>query len=347
MSEVNVFCDFHHHSLLRSFVLLFENRFNWNLYRPIGMEWFYEGYWGYNNIEATAKQFLDTKTTIIADKTPALNIVSSIDDYIYNVYDPGHVTTHKAISLNTFKEIKFDYIIASVPQNVNIFKDLIKKYQPSAKLIIQFGNNWVEPEDGSNVMASVKGQGWGRANVVYYHQEFDTNLFKPIDEFGFRKISTYINVLQENKGWVDFLNIENYLLDKKIVLKSYGGQCRDGSFNGAEAVSKSVQKNDFVFQVKYTGDGYGHALYNAYACGKPTIIRSSYYKDQLGEELFNDDNCIDLDKMDFDDAMNKIIDVINDIDQLKTMSTNAYRAFTNAVNFEQDAEKVQKWLANL
>lgn len=344
---MNVFTDFHHNSLLRSFVLLFENRLGAKVYRPIGMEWFYEGYWAINDLEETAKQFLDTKTTIIADKTPALNVVSSIDDYIYNVYDPGHVTTHKAISLNTFKEIKFDYIIASIPQHVDIFKDLIKKYQPNAKLIIHFGNNWVEPEDGSNVMASVKGQGWNKSNVVYYHQEFDTNLFKPINEFGFKKISSYIHVLEKNKGWVDFLNIENYLLDKKIVLKSYGGQCRDGSLDGAEAVSKSVQGNDFVFHVKHTGDGYGHALYNAYACGKPTIIRSSYYKDHLGEELFNDDNCIDLDKMSFDDAVNKIVDVINDIDQLKTMSGNAYRAFTNAVNFEQDAEKVKNWLANL
>jgi len=344
---MNIFTDFHHNSLLRSFVLLFENRLGAKVYRPIGMEWFYEGYWAINDLEETAKQFLDTKTTIIADKTPALNVVSHIDDYIYNVYDPGHVTTHKAISLNTFKEIKFDYIIASIPQHINIFKDLIRKYQPNAKLIIHFGNNWLEPEAGSNVMASVKGQGWNKSNVVYYHQEFDTNLFKPIDEFGFRKISSYIHVLKKNKAWVDFLNIENYLLDKKIILKSYGGQCRDGSVDGAEAVSKSVQKNDFVFHIKHTGDGYGHALYNAYACGKPTIIRSSYYKDYLGEELFNDDNCIDLDKMSFDDAMSKIVDVINDIDQLKTMSANAHRAFTNAVNFEQDAEKIKNWIANL
>ena len=100
------------------------------------MEWFYEGYWAINDLEETAKQFLDTKTTIIADKTPALNVVSSIDDCIYNVYDPGHITTHKAISLNTFKEIKFDYIIASIPQHIDIFKDSIKKYQPNAKLII-------------------------------------------------------------------------------------------------------------------------------------------------------------------------------------------------------------------
>ena len=51
--------------------------------------------------------------------------------------------------------------------------------------------------------------------------------------------------------------------------------------------------------------------------------------------------------MDFDDAMNKIVDVINDFDQLKTMSANACRSFNNAVNFEQDAEKIKNWLSNL
>ena len=343
---MNVFVDFHHNSLLRSFVLLFENRFNWNVYRPIGMEWYHEGYWAINNLHDTAKQFLDIETTIIADKTPALNIVSSFDQYVYEVYDPGHLTTHKAISLNTFKEIKFDYVIASIPQHVDLFANLIKKYQPNAKLIIHLGNNWIEPPSGSNVLASIKDQGWTGSNIIYYHQEFDTELFKPIDEFQFRKISSYVNVLKE-KDLSDFLNIESCLASNGIVLKNYGGQNRDGSLNGAEAVAESVQRNDFVFHVKHTGDGYGHVLYNAYACGKPTIIRSSYYKNCLGEELFNHKNCIDLDKIDFNDAANEIINIINDVDQLKTMSVNAHKSFTDAVDFQQDAEKIKKWLANL
>ena len=88
MSEVNVFCDFHHHSLLRSFVLLFENRFNWNVYRPIGMEWFYEGYWGYNNIEATAKQFLDIETTssLIAPTSVLTVVVNSLIAYVLTLF---------------------------------------------------------------------------------------------------------------------------------------------------------------------------------------------------------------------------------------------------------------------
>ena len=37
-------------------------------------------------------------------------------------------------------------------------------------MIVHFGNNWVEPEDGSNVMASVKGQGWNKSNPFAIEQ---------------------------------------------------------------------------------------------------------------------------------------------------------------------------------
>jgi len=349
MSEINVFCDFHHQSLLRSFVLLFENRLGMNLYRPIGMDWYYNKYWDLNGLEVTAHQFLNTSYLENIDGSRYVNDSISLENGVHIILDPGNTTTHKAIEFNTFIEKKFDFIIASVPSNIPLFQNLIREYQPNAKLIVQMGNNWGESfADGHNLLASIKDTGWKNTNAVYYHQEFDINIYKPIDEFGFNKISSYINVIENNRGWEDFVHLEKLLKPHGIDFKSYGGQCRDGGFNsGTTALSESMQKNDFIFHVKHGGDGYGHVLYNAYACGKPTIIRSSYYKDCLGEELFNDDNCIDLDKMGFDDAVNKIVDVINDIDQLKTMSGNAYRAFTNAVNFEQDAEKVKNWLANL
>ena len=346
---MNILTDFHHNSLLRSFVLLFEERLGMNVYRPIGLDWFYEGYWAINDQLSTAKQFLDIETQMLADNTPPLNVVKDHSDGIYSIYDPGNITIHNAITLEAFKSMQFDYIIASIPQHIGIFQKLIQEFQPKAKLIVQIGNNW-SPNifRGLNVLGSVKPGNLQDANAVYYHQEFDINIYKPIDEFGFNKISSYINVIENNRGWEDFVDLEKLLKPHGIDFKSYGGQCRDGGFNsGTTELSESMQKNDFIFHVKHGGDGYGHILYNAYACGKPTIIRSSYYKDCLGEELFNDDNCIDLDKMGFDDAMNKIIDVINDVDQLKTMSANAYESFNNAVNFEQDAEKVKNWLANL
>lgn len=341
-----IFVDFHHNSLLRSLVLLFEQRLNISVYRPIGMDWYYEGYWAINNLEATARQFLDINTIDVADKTPFLNDVAVAGDGIHFIYDPGNKSVHRAIEFNAFKEVKFDFVIASIPQHIPLFQDLIKKYQPQAKLIVQIGNNW-SPEilKGHNVMASVKPMQNTDFNAVYYHQEFDTNIFTYKQNIKNKKISSYINILQHTKyGWDDFCNLELALSPYGYELKSYGGQCRDGNFAGPYRLAESIHDNDLVFHVKYGGDGYGHVIYNAYACGRAPIIRSSFYNNQLAEELFADNNCIDLDKMSIDDAVNKIKEVTENQELLNQYSMNAFKSFQRSVNFENDAEKVFEWL---
>jgi hypothetical protein len=345
---MNLFTDFHHNSLLRSTVLLFENRLGINVYRPIGMDWFNEGCWAINDSIDTAKQFLDTELLSVFDQTPLLNSVSNIEDCIYEIYDPGNVSSHKAISLDLFKNMKFDYIIASIPQHIPIYKELIKKYQPSAKLIIQIGNNWPSNIlEGCNVLASVKQNSLINCNAVYYHQEFDTSIFKPSTPSHLRKVSSYINILQNMPyGWSDFLKLE-IVLDGVASMKSYGGQCRDGNKEGPISLSSSMRNDDFIFHVKDGGDGYGHILYNAFASARPVITRSSFYKDCLGYELLNDESIIDLDKMSLNDAARKIIDLFQDHDSLNLMSKNVYRTFKNNVDFVNDAEKVRKWIENI
>lgn len=346
---MNLLTDFHHNSLLRSLVLLFEKRLDIDVYRPIGLDWYHEGFWAINDNLDTAKQFLDIKSSTPADKTPPLNIVNlSNSKGISHVFDPGYSTTHKAILLNSFKEMKFDYVLASIPQHIPLFQKLIEKYQPQAKLIVQIGNNWPSHiVDNLNVLASVKPGSFNNSNVVYYHQEFDIEIFKPIKVNQSNNISSYINILQNMKqGWSDFLGLEHLLMDD-IYFKSYGGQCRDGSIAGSNQLAKSMQDNDFIFHVKDGGDGYGHILYNAYACGKPVIIRSSMYENCLGNELFNENNCIDLDKMSIEQASNRIKEVCSNKEILNEMSIKAYESFNNNVDFAFDAEKVRNWLGNL
>lgn len=344
---MNVLTDFHHNSLLRSFVLLFENRLGMNVYRPIGLDWFYEGYWAINDQLSTAKQFLDFENQIIVDNTPPLNVIKDQSDGIYNVYDPGNISTHKGITLESFKSRKFDYIIASIPEHIPLFQRLIQEFQPQAKLIVQIGNNW-NPAifKGLNVLGSVKPGNIQDANVIYYHQEFDTEVFKLKEHKVSNKISSYINLLQELPiGWKDFIYLESQL--KELSFKSYGGQCRDGNMNGANELADSMNNDDFVFHVKDHGDGYGHIIYNAYACGKPTIVRSSRYTNQLAQELFNKDNCIDLDMMTIEDAVHKIKEVYNHKDVLDQMSINANKSFKNNVDFAYESEKISNWLGNL
>jgi hypothetical protein len=344
---MNVLTDFHHNSLLRSLVLLFEGRLGMQVYRPIGLEWFYEGYWAINDQLSTAKQFLDFECQIMPDNTPPLNVVKEQSDGIYSVYDPGNITIHNAITLESFKSRKFDYIIASIPQHIPLFQKLIQEFQPQAKLIIQIGNNW-NPNifRGLNVLGSVKPGNIQDANVVYYHQEFDTNLFKPKTHTQSNTISSYINILQElTIGWRDFTDLENSL--QEFSFKSYGGQCRDGSIAGAEVLADSMNNDDLIFHVKDHGDGYGHIIYNAYACGRPTIIRRSGYDNQLAQELFNAESSINLDGLSVEDAVKKIRKVLTDSEILESMSVKAYETFKNNVDFAYDAEKVYNWMATL
>lgn len=343
-----IFADFHHNSLLRSLVLLFEKRLGMQVYRPIGIEWFKNGYWAINDQHDTARQFLDIECTQLADLTPPLNIVSNqIDSGIYHVYDPGHASTHKAITFDAFKEMKFEFLIASIPQHIPIFKDLIAKYHPSAKLIVQIGNNW-NPEilRGYNVMASVKPMNSQDFNAVYYHQEFDTDIFSYKKNYRTNLINSYINILQHTRqGWDDFCTLESMLPD--FQFRSYGGQCRDGNFAGPHDLAQSMHSSDFIFHVKFGGDGYGHVIYNTYACGRAPIIRSSFYQNQLAEELFADDNCIDLDKMSIFDAIDKIKKIAESEELLNEYSLNAHKSFQRSVSFENDAKKVLEWLGTI
>jgi hypothetical protein len=170
----NILVDFHHSSLLRSLVMLFEDRLGMNLYRPIGMEWWSEGFWGINDQSDTANQFLSINSQPI-DNTPPLNAARPNVPGLYTVRDPGGGSHHIACTLEYFKKHKFDYIVASIPAHVPLFKKLIAEHQPDAKLIIQQGNNWNIEYPGENILASRSPQIYdGQSNVIYYHQEFDT-----------------------------------------------------------------------------------------------------------------------------------------------------------------------------
>jgi hypothetical protein len=58
---VKILADYHHHDLWESLELLFTDRFGWDLFRPIGMEWFDAEYWNLERAwhgDAIARQYL-------------------------------------------------------------------------------------------------------------------------------------------------------------------------------------------------------------------------------------------------------------------------------------------------
>lgn len=348
---MKVLVDFHHSSLLRSLVMLFEERLGMEVYRPIGMEWYEKGYWAINNLEDTAKQFLDLEQALPKDGTPPLNIVAAGNaaEGEYMVADPGFISAHRAATFDYFLNHRFDYVIATIPAHVELFKDLIEKYQPWAKLIVQMGNNWnLSYYQGYNVLASIAEQPAPGVNVHFYHQEFDLNVFRSTPCKPTKKIYSYVNVIENSGiGWEDFQQLKRLLDRQGYELKSYGGQCPDGNKTGPVELADSMREAQFVFHVKPGGDGFGHVIHNAYAVGRPLITRPSHYRGQLAEQLLVPGTFIDLDRYGPGEVKNIITRLTHSPDHLREMGKRAADRFREVVNYDSEAQAIARWLESL
>jgi hypothetical protein len=332
--------------------MLFEDRLGMDLYTPIGMEWFTEGYWAINNQEDTAKQFLDLEQAYEPeDGTPILNMVAAgnMVEGQFLVADPGFTSAHKACTLDYFINNRFDYVIASIPAHVDIFKKLIAQYQPHAKLIVQMGNNWnLANYAGYNVLASIAPQPGGGSNTMFYHQEFDLKFFDPKPITASRKIYSFLNIIQASGiGWQDYQQLRRLLSGDGFEFKAYGGQCPDGNMTGPLELAEKMNEAQFIFHVKPGGDGFGHIIHNAYALGRPVITRPSHYRGQLAEQLLVPGTFIDLDRYGPAEVMNIVLRLSEDPVGLTRMSKLAYAKFREIVNYENEALEINKWLTEL
>lgn len=338
--------DKHHSDLAYSLQLVLEKRLGHEIFFPIGMDWYEEGYWNvYPHID-TAKQYL-LDGFIPKDGTQPLTQISKLENGIHIMKDIHNESEHKAITLAQFKEMEFDVVIASIPQHVKPFRELIGKYSGKAKLIFQMGNMFNEVNDvlkeTQNLMASTL-PFRNSVNAVFYHQEFDTEIFRPSDIKPERQITSFINVLHDNPGAIDFIELVAGLPD--FDFKSYGGQNADGVKNTTVEIADTMQRSFFGFHSKRGGDGYGHILYNWFACGRPIITRLSDYKGKLGEELMVDDETIlDLDKYDYDGICLKLSNLAPH--EYQYMCQQVRNKFLERVDFEADSVKISKFLENL
>jgi len=154
---MKILIDFHHQSLFHSLVMLFEDRLGWEVYRPIGTDWYTEGFWMVYDHPATAAQYLglhqgsqDFPTGITEFKNSEYSVVNDV----YFVEDGSYNRVHRAVTLQAFKDMDFDVVLSSIPAHIPRFSKLIKEHQPKAKHVFQIGNAWGRQGGVSNILAS-------------------------------------------------------------------------------------------------------------------------------------------------------------------------------------------------
>lgn len=342
---MNVFCDYHHGDLYYSLHALFEKRLGYNLYRPIGLDWFSHGYWKiaepYGNAQDTINQYLSVDDGAW-DPYKRLNGGNYIEDDIYYVFEPVHKYYQKAITLQKFKDMRFDLIVSSYQRHDVPFSQLQQKFQPHAKLIAQLGNTG-QKTHLQNVLASVPYIPLHGQNVVHYHQELDLDIYKFIPpDTSQKKIFNVANLFP-------YPNIYNRVREAlpDVEMRSYGAGCPDGPLYGAEGVARKMSEANLGWHLKPQG-GLGHSAMGWYASGRPVITNMSQHQSWGGDALklfVPGETCINS-EVNFNDLIATIRRWLEPEENLKRAHI-AYQRFKEIFNYDKEEKQIRQFLERL
>jgi hypothetical protein len=317
----------HQGALYKSLHLLFEKRLGYQMYRPIGLDWFTHGYWKiaepYGNAEDTIGQYLaiDSREW---DSRKRLNGDYKLKDDIYHIWDPENKIHHKAITFEKFKQMQFDIVVASHPLHGN-WSEL------NPNFVMQLGNEG-QDTNAHKVLSSVwaykpkEGQ-----DVMYYHQEFDLNEFRYEPPTNHNTINSFVWGCPEAETFDIYKsNLPEFIMNREP----------------SSDLANDMRKSAFGWHIK-PADGFGHLLHNWYSVGRPVIIRGSYYEGKTGGLLLEDGvTCIDLDKHSFDENI-ELIRYWSEPDNHIKMCQNVSKRFKEVVDFDRESSEIKVWLDNL
>lgn len=348
---LNIFADFHHPSLYYSLHLLLERRMGHTLFRPLGLEWANAGYWKIIDLCQTDYQRMEKLSEFLLPNINLLyypeswnNVIEERSDYFLIAPSGNIPCEQRGLSISQFLSAKIDVFLASFSWNIPVFQKLIQLFHPSAKLVVQVGNEWdLRQFNNHNVMASVIEQPCEAKNIVFYRQEFDLDTFFATSTFPDPLITSFI---QAGFSPEDEIFVNQLELSTKYDFRFYGKQARDGHIGSIVEMANIMQRSKFGLHLKGDRDGYGHVIHNWSAVGRPVIFRSSQYRNCLGGKLLTHmQTGIDIDQMTNQECANFISSILDD--RYVEMCQNVRNRFAALVDFEQDAYNVQDFLRRL
>jgi len=384
---MKVFCDFHHRDLVNSMCHLFEKRMGAELYVPYGMDYYKQGYWRIvdANVDPVAEQFLVNQF----GNDGLQEFIDNEDGTVLVKSNDGKLP-YKGMDFETFCKTKFDIIIATVPAHIPLYMKLLKDHQPQAKFIFEAGNNWgninintpnflnsttytfVSGEDihGSTMTALYKKfqkkdlykgmhkvfqnrRNGKKCNMVYFHPEFDLNVFK--NNNSIKNIKSISNVRHNCNTLGGLYELERRLPDWTI--KAHGVGNRDGELKTDYDIARVMNESGFLYHVKPVGDGYGYNIHQAYSVGSIVITDSSHmcsggnpeewFTSQLlldTENYETKPTFVDWGKYNYDSVVNRLKWCA---DNYPTIQENAMLKFKEVVDFDEEYQKIRVFIEKL
>jgi glycosyltransferase involved in cell wall biosynthesis len=346
---MRVLADYHHHDLWESLELLCA-RLGWELYRPIGMEWFDEGYWNFERAwhgDAVAKQYLvrwDSDTRGVPMR-----------------YDASHNRYQRLLTLENARALKPHIVIASVAHNHEGFARFAREV--GATFGIHLGNVRFSPIDMQEdrwdladfgIVTSVLPAPVDKPHVVV-HQEFSLKDFRhePPNGGPFT-VSSFVNCFPENpQAYAGFRAVAaerpNYGWN---VYGSYGQVPEDeyaaGNLQPCAAVGDAMRASDVAWHTKQWSDGFGHVIHNWFAVGRPVIGHEWYYKSQLAGPLWQEGvTSFDITDKSVSEVVWLLDRLANEPDLRVRMGDAAAARFREVVDFDEEEQAIRRMFSQV
>lgn len=352
--------DFHHTALAESLMMLFYDRYNVDVYFPVGMEWFESGIWQFEKAyygDSFARKLL---VDYWRDASENDGIYSKVSKNY-----PGRVMT--GVTLDRARDIDIDIVLSTLPHNDQGYH--IFATQSGARFGVQVGNNhqisrwdlatfalfsstidgYQSPSDYGRVFV------WNGIPSVIYHQEFDAkNIFYPdaSKAMGSNIVSSFISRMADHPAMSGDYQLFKVLADnfpEEIDWRAYGSNVFDGISRGdityMPDVADLMRQTRIACQIKAIGDGFGHTIHNWAAIGRPLLWVKNYYDGKLAAPLWIDgETSWDIGNMSLVEISAIIDRLKNDDDFWMEASLKAIKRFDELVNFTSEADEIASML---
>lgn len=340
---MNVLIDFAHNDLWESLAILFENRLGWQLYRPIGLDWYEQGIWNFERKtlgDAVARQFL-----LPAGSDRPMDGYSERDDEM-------HPRTYRLVTMEQARALKPDIVIACLAENETGLHGFARDV--GAKYGIQIGNQGADNQWGlvdfalSSVTLPLLPKPW--MPHVFYHQEFSLSDFRFEYPAESQTVATRVQCFAGTQDYARFTRLAGMSgLDFR-----WFGHCGEpdhlwgGNAHTTAEIAEQMRAARTAYHVKRWSDGYGHVIHNWFAVGRPVVGSSSYYTGEsdgtpkLAAPLFVEgETSFDLDKLNDDEAVRLFQRLATDDDFHQRISAQTAERFRQVVDFDQEAEQIR------
>ena len=347
---MNVLADRHHAGLYRSLQLL-GDRLGWNLYTPVGMDWWDAGIWNFGRKtwgdDRLARQFIagpewvqgwwgeGYRDTVDPEFPP-----SPVEP---GVYPPE--TIH-GVTLAQARNMPWDLVIASAEDNQWGFAAFAKGV--GARFVVQVGNTGQHVDWSLDPLALVSSEVPIVGRGVRYHQEMDPAATRFVDpgtawHRAQRAITSFVNCFPSIGPCYDGWKAMEAALPE-FGFEEYGIDGAHGVLKPIGRLADRMADALFGYHDKVHGDGFGHVIHGWAAVGRPLIGHGSHYAGKMAHHFWQHGRtAIDLDVVSIPEAARMVREIAADPDRHAEMC-HAIRAEYERIDHAAEAEAIRALL---